>query len=459
MKAIYTFTLLFLLQSVYSQEIDSTIVFETEQVAEFKRQTILEEYQIPYSTDKNVKRLLRIGINEGLFLPFIDPSLNQLPFEVSYLRRAGANSALMIGLTGSYGELNGTYVNLRLGYRKYLKSKTNISENTNVNFTGRYVGVEGVIELTALPNSLDIRNQYSVINSALNLPYYDSKTQLSAVYGLQLGGAFDFAVKVGVKYVGKGEVGKDFLLQYNNPTLLPFISTNSLLSLSIGGGKKTLKDDCDFLNCNRQANQLLKLDLSQLIYLDPFMGNINIGGAYERRIGKSNFTSNTYGRIGVSYISRFENKLNYQPETPPENPFGGIGGGFNLPYYNNASTYDFTLNGSIGTELRFYPLKKREILNGKSAQNLNGLYFKVFGELSYNSIPYYQRLAAERFGNAVRQPKPFIFDYGVGLGFQKKVGSKYFYDVFIDYKKTNNQRFSPQDQTSFQFGSRFGIAK
>lgn len=458
MKAIYTFLLLTIFQFAVAQDIDSTIVFETEQLSEFKKQTILEEYQVPYSTDKDVKRMLRIGINEGLFLPFIDPSLNQLPFEVSYLRRAGANSALMIGLTGSYGELNGTYVNLRLGYRKYLKSKTNISEHTNFNFTGKYVGVEGVIELTALPNSLDIRNQYSVINSVLNLPYYDSKTQLSAVYGLQLGGAFDFAVKAGVKYVGKGEVGKDFLLQYNNPTLLPFISTNSLLSLSIGGGKKKLRDDCDFLNCNRQANQLLKLDLSQLIYLDPFMGNINIGGAYERRIGKSNFTSNTYGRIGVSYISRYENKLNYQPETPPENPFGSIGS-FNLPYYNNVSTYDFTLNSSIGTELRFYPLKKREILNGKSAQNLNGLYFKVFAELSYNSISYYQRLADERFGNSSIKRNPLNYEYGVGLGYQKKVGSKYFYDVFVDYRKNNSRITQFRNNAGLQFGARFGIAQ
>ncbi len=459
MKLIYFVLAVSFAQLVYAQDIDSTVSFETEEVKEFRKQTILEEYQIPYSVDKDVKRLLRIGVNEGLFLPFIDPSLNQLPFEISYLRKAGANSALMVGLTGSYGEVNGTYINLRLGYRKYLKSETGVLENSNFNFTGRYLGVEGVIELTALPNSLAIRNQNSLVNSFLNLPYYDSKTQLSAVYGLQLGGAFDFAVKAGVKYIGAGKVGEDFVLRFDNPSILPFISTNSLLSLSIGGGKKKLKDDCDFLNCNRQTDQLLKLDLGRLIYLDPFMGNINIGGAYERRIGNSNFSSNTYASIGITYMKRFENKFDYEPETPPVHPFGGAGGfGAGFPYYNPESAYDFTFNNSIGTELRFYPFKKREILNGKSAQNLNGLYIKAVAELSYNSSNYLQRLAEERFTNVVRF-SPFVFDYGVGLGYQKKVGSKYFYDVFVDYRKTNNIRFGPDGRTSLQFGTRFGIAK
>lgn len=76
MKYLFPIIILFSVQSAVAQDIDSTIVFETEQVVDFEKQTLLKEFQIPYNQDVDRKRLIRLGNQSeaaypGLGSPFI----------------------------------------------------------------------------------------------------------------------------------------------------------------------------------------------------------------------------------------------------------------------------------------------------------------------------------------------------------------------------------------------------
>lgn len=56
-------------QSVAAQDIDSTLVVETEEVVEFQKQSLLKEFQIPYEQDVDRKRLIRLGIQSEVAFP------------------------------------------------------------------------------------------------------------------------------------------------------------------------------------------------------------------------------------------------------------------------------------------------------------------------------------------------------------------------------------------------------
>lgn len=442
--------MLFLVQFAVAQDIDSTIVFETEQVVEFQKQTIVEEYYNLYDSNTNIKRILRIGINENS-TGTRSYQKSTFPFEVSFLNKVGKNSAILVGLTGSRGLFSYVSINAQVGFRKFISS---VRHSKEFAFTGNYIGIQSSIDLSNFPKATFIHGSSSSLQAG-NLPYYDSRSTVGVLYGLQLGGTFDLAIQAGVKRVGRGKVDEYSVIDYDNSRLIPFFSTNSLLSFSLNDGNKSIKPTCEFLNCNRLTNQLLKLDISNLVYLDPFMGNLSIGGAFEKRILQSNFSFNVYSQLNLGYTRGYDQKINHVPSDSIDY---GIYGITPVIFYNPTSYFDFTYNANFGSELRYYPLKRREINNGKSVQNFNGFYIKTLAEFKLSTLSKHEDYLILYYSSR-NNIKSVVFEYGGGIGYQKKVGSKYYYDLFIDSRKTDSPNIQFKDIVSFNVGSRFGIAK
>lgn len=469
MKAIYTFILLTIFQFAVAQDIDSTIVFETEQVADFKKQTILEEYQVPYENDIELKRLFRLGTSGNIQPGFIFGrsdfylSLQETPFDweglqpstVSFMQRIGKVNAVMVGVGGGSGGLQGSRLDVALGFRKYVGIKEEIeNKRQKFNFTGKYIGLEGNWSFVS-PSNFPV---YSLL-VPLYLPYQDLNKEIGLVYGLQLRGFLDIYLKAGLKQVRQAEVLESERIRLSdNPSLIPFVSVNSFLSISQEVFMKKRIANCDFLNCERQVDHLLKLDLNRSLYLDPIQGRVRFDVAYEQRLGKSNFSisPSLQGELGYRQnYSIYRGPYVSESDFPISVGGTGLGGFGEFSNYSSDTFYEANTFGSARLDMRYYAFKKKEVLSGKSGQNFNGFYFNTYTSASYRPVA---RSLKERFSGMIAQDYQIAF--GVGLGYQKKIGSKYFYDAFLSLNRID-QRFPnfSNFNNNITIGTKFGFAK
>lgn len=113
MKTIYTFILLIIFQFAVAQDIDSTTVFETEQVSEFKKQTIVDEFLVPYEADEDVTRMFRIGLSSSFSGGFYAQRIGSTNF-IDFQTKVGIANSIGVGVALPTNNFVNTFLTLTL---------------------------------------------------------------------------------------------------------------------------------------------------------------------------------------------------------------------------------------------------------------------------------------------------------------------------------------------------------
>lgn len=369
MKITVTLVLvLFFSQMDYCQQVDSTIVFETEEVVEFKKQTIVDEFLVPYEADEGVTLMFRIGFTSASSENLIRNPLGHNAY-VDYQIKINAANNLGIGLSMPSNAVLNSIINPYVYFKHFINMKERVENKVQrKNFTGKYWS----IAYGYSPKALDLNNNEFILKGHNRTRYYNgSAARLS--YGVQLGNILDFSVTGGVHSSNKLTVGTDGTLERNmsrQSVAMPFVSTNSHFTISIGNGKSP--KNCEFMNCYRTQDKVLKIGFNRLFY--AYLENLSMNGniSFERRIANSFFTTNSDLSMNIDWTNQFDftgdsldlgRSVDYQSK---------------VPIFNDKVRSNFMGDIRFMQELRYYAGQKKRIAKGESAQNLNGGYFTAF---------------------------------------------------------------------------------
>ncbi len=440
MKTINLLILFFIAQLAYAQNIDSTLVFETEEVAEFKKETILEQFHVPYDVEKEAKFMLRFAPGNFAVLTKSNPSnLNESSF-AELMVKVGVANAITAGFWSVENFSESTIrSNPFVSFRHYLGMKQLVEDKVQKpNFTGRYMSF--TVGYNILNQDADERNLYI---QTTNITRQNDGVNLRLNYGTQLGAFFDMSIEGGLKSYFSTQVGTSGLIEMptaQDRRLMPYIATRVNLTDGFLSGRN--ETSCEFLNCFRELDNAIKIGLNDLLYADPTVINTNLSVAYERRIGDSFFSSNSGSAINLGLIKQFV------PTGETVDFVSGRRQDKLVPTFSDLSKRNFVASLTVFQELRYYAFQKRRIANGKSAKNFNDFYF--------SSIGSYQLHLADKlvlFTNAKDAINENTISFGLGAGFQNVVAAKYFIDTQGQVFFANNSGFtSPSLQLKLAVG-------
>lgn len=448
MKAITITTLFFLFAATLAtaQSADTTLSFATENVPEFKRQTILEEFQVPYEQDVERKRLLRLGIqSEAAYATRFSS------FFTDFHQKVGKQNSLLIGVALGNGSADRIAVYSKFEFRRFVGMKSRIEGKTQKNnFNGNYFGISFMNGRHILTSDTGFSS--TKLGIFLNSRNLQNRNIYSVVYGTQLGGLFDFALQAGVKEMKPAYIDNEGLIIHEDPTkgykFSPFIGTRASLSYSFKDKGGSL--NCDFINCFREVNSVWKFTVNDLFYVDFQQADININAAYEKRIGKSSFSSNSNFMISGGLRTRFTPTGNSVKII--RNPTGFYDEQLTVPTY--LSTREIIGNGTLRyvQDIKYYLFQKREITRAKTVQNLNGFYIKGSAALNLgrNELDLFEKK---------NMNKQFFQEFGLGLGLQKLIGSKYFMDYSATFYPITNNSSGDNFGSTFYLKLNFGLVK
>ncbi len=422
---------------------DSTsISFSTETVGEFRKQNLMDEYERAFGVNKKVNTRLKVGLLDSPHSKY-NPSLPFMHIE----RRIGSN--LSVGLGGIFstredhfyrvGEPNGNGLN---ELKVSLAAEIRYYSKGNRSLSGNYIGLE-----------FKQFRQAGSLKHGLLSPYISRIYYLNNQYALNLGKQFgpmlDVGLQAGIKDIYKPELDESGFVIWGGmlkKSFTPFIGLYSKISLGVDApfNKGRQNEACEFVNCFTEFSHLLKINLSNLFYVDPYIQNLKIDAAYEQKLWNLPLSLN------FDFITRLSNERYYHPTgMKTVRP----GNDVLMPTYSNQRSNQTLLDVSSTLQMRYYFLQKRAIAKGKSVQNLSGAYGGLF---------YTQFIKADDPLKFIRlsfnwEPAPDYpkFTSGLVLGLQKKILKNYYYDFSIKYNAT--YRDSPV-YTRFNQDIKFGYA-
>jgi hypothetical protein len=440
MKRLLTFFLIIRLAATAQ---DSTsISFSTETMDEFRKQSLMDEYERAFGGDRKVNTRLRVGLLDSPHSKY-NPVLPFIHLE----QRIG--SKLSIGLGGvlstredhfyRVGELNGhgfneLKVSLFTEIRYYFEGNRSLS--------GNYTGLE--FKQFRRTESL----KYGLLSPYISRIYY-LNNQYTLNVGKQFGSLLDVGLQAGFKDIFKPELDESGFVIWGGmlkKSFTPFVGLYSKISLGVDVpfNKGRQNEACEFVNCFTEFSHLFKVNLSNLFYIDPYIQNLKIDVAYEQKLWNLPLS------VSIDLITRVNNERNYHPTGMKAVRSGNE---LLLPTYENQRKNQtlFDLNSTL--QMRYYFLQKRAIAKGKAVENLSGVYGGLF---------YTQFMKADDPLKFIRlsfnwEPAPDYpkFTTGLVLGLQKKILKNYYYDFSIKYNAT--YRDSPV-YTRFNQDIKFGYA-
>lgn len=307
------------------------------------------------------------------------------------------------------------------------------------NFNGRYVE----FAYGYSPSEGIFNNSEFAVKLINRVRTYDG-SNLKFSYGVQLAELVDFSLSAGLFSYNKLSVGADGTLEElaekNSPgNFMPYISTNSMFTIGVDNAKAN--SNCDFMNCYRAEDELLKIGFNRLFYAD--LDNILLNGSvgYEKRIGSSFFTVGTNINLGIGWVKQFE----FSGDSTTSSLSWGYE--YQSPIFINKISRNFAGNIHISEQLRYYAGQKKKIAQGRAARNLSGGYLVTEG--AYQLVLDNNFTEQTQFAINERSSK---FRLGLGGGFQKVVGSRYYLDLQILTFLFNPKESSPALQMTINFG-------
>jgi hypothetical protein len=242
-------------------------------------------------------------------------------------------------------------------------------------------------------------------------------------------------LKLGVKRSKDTFLSEEGALQFSEESnkFIPNLSSYSSISLGFDiPRKKTIKEYCSFLNCYEKVNNLLKIDFSGMFYIDQFKQNIQSEIAYEQKIGRLPVSISASMAIAATGYSTFK-PTNEQILFEVPNVYTSL-----VQKFENEQVYKTDLRAILSTELRFYPLQSRQVLEGKAQQGLHGVYVGLYVNKKVLESRWFEN---DEFINPVWD-LPHTLSWGPSVGFQKKIAKKHFIDVGAKIGDTTSTFYS-----------------
>lgn len=421
---------------------DSTsISFGTETVNEFRKQRLMDEYERAFGRDKNVNTRLKTGLMDQSYANYA-PSIT--PF-YGIEQRLTKNTSLIINSFLSNGPGSSLPLYSLFKYRNQLKIALNLEGRYYFSKTGRnmlsgnYAGLEYKME--------DQIPKYLEMASSFNLPYYQKK-HWAINLGKQFSNTFDLGLQFGIKEVIKPTVSNTWQMSLDpekSKANVPFIGFFSKIGFGTDLPFESSKrpTNCDFLNCFTEFNTLIKVNLSNLLYLDPYKQNFKVDLSYEKKLKGLPVSLN------IDIIGRFSSQKIYKARKQITSPHIWV----ERPTYYNVKENELQATLSSTLQLRYYFLQNIEIANGKSVSNLSGLYISPGV-----SWVYYSKTPEKYRVDALGQPFPVApkLTPKISAGIQKKILKNYYYDISINYRIPTNK--SVQFYTGITQDIKFGYA-
>ncbi len=392
------FLLLWWSIALIGQTPDTTFISISQENAPLEKQRLMDSYDQMFSMMEPTRWLFALNFSA-------------LSGNGNDLLRASAEVKLLpaISLHGSYGfgygySTSDPYTSsikraahrYALQPRWYYAMPRRIRQGKSANnMSGNYIGLEAVY----------VRNNSNIGNT----PVVGDQRSVALRYGVQRRlfryGFLDIGFGLGMLKEERSAYQTPFKDDWHL-----FANSQIGLGLALARPKTTASSGgyCDVLRCFREERQMWKIDLYNLIRINSFddmRGKLSVG--YERKLGTSSFSLEVEGAWSKQY-----SYVVYQEINP-------------LQITTNTTLYDGTLQS------RYYYSQKHRIAQGKSGNNLSGVYvgaqFRWLEER--NQTEGYQCGTAGCFPNNVQS----IYQ-NVGGGLAWGIQHRLFQHGFIDFQ-------------------------
>jgi hypothetical protein len=457
------FIILFIPLFVNAQTDSVKVSFSEEKVEKFEKTTLMDEYDKAFGVNRKVNAALKVGLDfSGIYMTNIF---------VNYERKFAKDWSLNLGVqTGRIRKESFKYI---IEPRWYFKMKKRIEDGSQGdNLNGEYLSLRYEHGENESNYSLNSRFNFEGLtrNFNENIPIFNSQklgnpiyNKLLLNYGRQFGNTIDFAFSTGLLDRNQLFIESRADVPYlkSERRLSWVVSSNTRLSLGLFFPTKNfreLSNKCDFLLCNYEVKSLLKLDLSNLIYLDNTQKQLNFGGSYERKIGKSAFSSNT----GLNLF--FNSWQSISIKSHKDTVINGNRIWTNV-LFNDKMGSDYFYGFNISEQLRYYIGMKRRVELGKSANNLNGIYAGFNISYSYYRNDFTANTLAIPLNATTGKYSISTFNYGFSIGNQRQTAKNAFVDYGLTLFPTNYNEYdgiyisNVKKTLGGNFYLKFGIAR
>jgi hypothetical protein len=329
----------------------------TEVVDSFKTPQYEVVYDDVFLSKKETKWLFKvdalgmINLNKIYNPTYVNLSVNdfkprlKIEFEHKLFSNLSINySAGVIFNNISRYNISKTYNDYVLGIEPrwyFKKKKMDTNGKTINNLNGNYISLNGFHSINDLIENSEYRFTNKTLNWAIIASYGIQKRIFNHTY-------VDYQIGFGM---GRNNLSDN--VRFHSLDINYWLHNKFTLGLAFGGGKKSKTNTCDLFRCFEEEKRLWKIDIRNIYKNEgDNLYNISFNPEYEQKIGNSAFSINT--GIGLNY-RRYKNiYLDY-----------GIKGTFEPRYYYNL---------------------KKQIAQGKSANNLSGCYFSIQLSGGYNQF-------------------------------------------------------------------------
>lgn len=387
--------------SVLAQK-DTTFIATGQETGQMAPQVFLSEYDRAFEVMQPARWMFKLDLAKSLNTIFDHPGVN---LGVEYK----LNPALSVGIDYEYSPVinTGTTVEVyaipphRLGgaLRWYYNMKKRVESSKSAsNFSGNYVTLESAW-LQAGQNTIthpifDIGARFGLQRRLLRFGYFDLSYGLRAQYT-----PASVYARQGWSYFSKPQLSIGLAAFSPHKRTTPFGTA------------------CDVLKCFQENRHLLKIDLYNLLEINSLSNRTNL--------------------FAIRPAISFEQKMGKLPLSAEV----GISGTLGRQAFKSGNTGDIvylSYGGQGSAALHWYFLQPRRILQGKSGNNLSG----VFAGLHYRQNTYRnhvtfneQKLKGNNGGSSL---------HGV-LGIQHRITDRGFVQYKIGYGQawSTNLAFQP----------------
>ncbi|WP_162628276.1 hypothetical protein [Arcticibacterium luteifluviistationis] len=255
-------------------------------------------------------------------------------------------------------------------------------------------------------------------------PYANGHSQVKISLGKQLGSLLDYSLNFGMKQVRPKVMGIDglYFRSSSASTFIPFLATKAAVGIGLDFPRNKKEFDfCEFINCQKEVKSMLKIDVSNLLYIDSYFRNVSSNLSYEKKLG--HLPLSLAGDVGFNWVG-----LKFFPYSGENILLGSEESGFfERPKFEDAELkWNDNFYYSAVLSLRYYVTQKRDVATGKSAEGLFGLYLGSFVRFAEVGSPK---------DSYTLYSEEYPFNYGGTVGYQRKILDKYFFDISIDAGK------------------------
>lgn len=419
--------LTFFFPLVANAQTDSTKVsYSEEKVESFEKTTLIDEYEKAFGGNRIITSALRMNFAKSPFLPNLntfqyrlkDIFNNAVP-QIQFEQKIGIDKSVIASFDWNRNSFITNY-NIGLESRWYYRMKERVSIGVQKpNITGKYLSLK--VEYSPYKYRVTYADRLGSFISGNFKP----KTTYSLNWGTQFGNNVNFGLSAGIQQGTESTINEEGIWldpKRGAKTINWFITTNAQLSLGLylPAKRKVTSEYCDFLQCNYEVKQLLKLNLNNAFYLDRYLQTAKLDLAYERKIGYSPFSVNS------NITGGFTNDYTYA-QRGDRNPYAEI-------LFSPIKTHFIGYTYSISEQVRYYLNMRKKIIKGKTAGNLNGVYVGLVG--NYRAGEYHSNSINEFLYSNSKQTN---LNVGPLVGYQVQTNRKSFVDVSASYVYQNTK--------------------